>query len=446
MGSCARAACSAAVAMTTVLAVGAPPAVAAPGWGPVVDLTGPGPATYTSDVAVSARGRVVAVWQRGTGRRAHLFMARRRHGGGWTDPARVPGTRGVTDAVAHFDGSGALVVAWASGRHVLAAQRPTGRGWDTPVSLATTPSGSANGTFPGYLALDVNARGRAVVAWQTVDDDADGVYARTRVQAVVAGSGSDWGRVHTLSTRYDAFRPQVGLDDRGRATVVWSEQTGRTGSRVMVASRSVGSPWAAARSLSRRHTDTGIPSLAVAGSGRLAVAWSYGTSGLDGLKLRRWSPAGGWQRAVRAPAVAQSPAWLAIGIDAAGTVSVVLTPRLRGAVRALDEHPGGRWSAARTLSPAGSFFSDLALEVNADGSAVAGWVSVDHGNHPVLGAYRPSSGPWSRATLLSDPQGDGFGPELGLTPAGGAVAVWAHLRSATTSDRGRIQARSLRAP
>lgn len=446
MRSSTKAVCSAAVVMTTVLALGVSPAAAAPDWGPVVDLTGPGTATYTSDVAVSARGRVVAVWQRGAGRRAQLYTARRKPGGGWTGPARVPGTRGVTDAVADFDGSGALVVVWASGRHVLAVRRPAGRSWATPVSLATTPSGSANGTFPGYLALDVNARGRAVVAWQTIDDDADAVYARTRVQAVVAGRGDAWGPVRTLSTRHAAFRPQVGLDDRGRATVVWSEQTGGTGSRVMVSSKSAGGPWAAARSLSRRDTDTGIPSLAMAGSGRLAVAWSYGSSGLDGLQIRRWSRIGGWQRPVRAPSVSQSPAWLATGIDSVGTVTVVFTPRWRGAVRTVDERSGGRWSAVRTLAPAGAFDSDLEVEVNAGGSAVAGWVSVDGGNHPVLGAYRPRSGQWARATPLSAPRGDGFGPELGLTPAGGAVAVWAHLRSATTSDRGRVQARSLRAP
>ena len=439
-----RTVCSAGVAFTTALALGVSPSAAAPGWGPVVDLTGPGRSTYTSDVAVTARGKVLALWQRGTGRRAHLYTARRRHGG-WTGPARVPGTGGVTDAVADFDDSGALVVVWASGRHVLAARRPAGRPWGTPVTLATTPSGSANGTYPGYLALDVSARGRAVVAWQTIDDDADTVYARTRVQAVVAGPRGDWGSVRTLSTRHAAFRPQVGLDDRGRATVVWSEQTGRTGSRVMSASRPVGGGWAAT-SLSRRGTDTGLPSLAVAGSGRLAVAWSYGSSGLDGLQVRRWSPARGWQRPVRAPAVSQSPAWLAMGMDAAGTVTFVFTPRYRGVVRTVDERRDGDWSTVRTLSPAGSFYGGLTVVVNSTGSAVAGWESVDGGDHPILGAYRPRSGTWSGATPLSARRGDGFGPRLGLTPAGGAVAVWAHLRSATTSDLGRIQARSLRAP
>lgn len=446
MRRCSRAVCSMAVAMSVACALDASPATAVPGWGPVVNLSPPRASTYVSDVAVSARGRVVALWQRGSDRRAQLYTSWRSSEGRWTDPSRVPGTRGVSEAAADFDASGALVVVWTSGRHVRALRRPAGGSWGTPVPVATTPSGSANGTYPGYLALAVNPQGRAAVAWETVDDDADGVYARSRVQIAVSGSGRGWGPAHTLSTRHRAVRPQVGIDDRGRVSVVWSEQFGRTHSRVMATASSSGSRWAPARALSRRNTDTGIPALAVTGSGRVAVAWGYGSRGLDGLQIRRWSPAGGWQPPVRAPAVSQSPAWVAAGMDAAGTVTVVFTARWRGAVRTLDQRPGGRWSALQTLAPAGGFDNGLALEVDSAGDAITGWTSVDGGDHPVLGAYRSARGGWTRAAVLSGARGDDFGPELGLTRAGGAVAVWAHLRNATANDRGRIQATSRRAP
>lgn len=424
------------------LALGALPAVAAPAWGPVVDLTTPAGSTYVSDIAVGGHGQVVALWQRGTDSRAHLYTSER-HGSGTWSARRVPGSAGVGGALAGFDGAGTLVVVWVAGRRVVTARQAADGSWSQARRLATTPSGSANGTYPGYLSLDVNRQGRAVAAWETVDDDADGVYARSRVQAVVSGPAGAWGPARTLSTRHEAVRPEVGLDRRGRVTVVWSERIPPTGSRVMTASRRPGGHWSAARSLSSRRTDAGLPSLAVGEAGRLAVAWPYGSTALDGIKVRRWSPTGGWERSSRAPGVPQAPAWLALGMDAAGTATLVWAPRYRGAVRTVDQYVDGRWSVVRRLARPGGFFDGLTVEVNAAGDAVAGWQSVRDGEHPVLAAYRSREGSWSQAVRLSGARGDSFGPRLGLTRRGDAVAAWSQLRDAATSDRGRIQARFL---
>ena len=214
----------------------------------------------------------------------------------------------------------------------------------------------------------------------------------------------------------------------------------------MTASRPPGGAWSTARSLSSRRTDAGVPSLAVGEAGRLAVAWAYGSNALDGIRVRRWSPTGGWGRSVRAPGVPQASAWLDMGMDAAGTATLVWTPRYRGAVRTVEQYVDGRWSVVRRLARPGGFFDGLTVEVNAAGDAVAGWESVRDGEHPVLAAYRPRGGSWSQAAPLSGTRGDSFGPRLGLTRRGDAAAAWSHLRDAATSDRGRIQARFLPAP
>ena len=183
------------------LALGAVPAVAAPAWGPVVDLTTPATSTYVSDVAVGGHGEIVALWQQGTDSRAHLYTSERRGSGTWSIPRQVPGSAGVGGALAGFDGAGTLLVVWVSGRHVVTARHAADGSWSHARRLATTPSGSANGTYPGYLSLDVNRQGRAVAAWETVDDDADGVYARS------AGAGGGLRSRWWLGAGPDAVHP-----------------------------------------------------------------------------------------------------------------------------------------------------------------------------------------------------------------------------------------------
>jgi hypothetical protein len=59
----------------------------------------------------------------------------------------------------------------------------------------------------------VDPRGRATVVWRRAD------RAKRRIQSVRLGAEGDAGKVKTLSKGADS--PQVAVDDRGRATVVW---------------------------------------------------------------------------------------------------------------------------------------------------------------------------------------------------------------------------------
>jgi hypothetical protein len=413
----------------------ASPAAAQPGWGAVVDVSDPVRFTYGPDLAVSPAGVALAVWPRGD-ERLELMAAWQRPGGAWSTPRRVPGSKGAMEAEAAFDRDGDLVLAWTSGRRVVVVRRQARGPWEAPTTVHRTAAG-ARGTRPADLDLAVNAVGRAVVSWETMDDDRDATYARSRVQAAVGGPGGRWTRATTLSSpRRDAFGPKAALSRTGRAVVVWDEITGSRG-QIMTASRDAGEGWAPARSLSRRLGHPADPQLAALPSGELAVAWSSGGS-TPSIMLRRWRPNQGWGRAASVPGVEVDAWWLAIGMDGRGAVTIAWSNQAK-AVWVAEQKPQG-WTRSR-VAPSGSVFYGLRLDVNRAGDAVVGWDGRwGRDGHVAQAAYRSRAGSWVPATTLSDRRGDAAGTTVALAGDGTATAAW--LFGRRTSSASRIQART----
>jgi hypothetical protein len=338
------------------------------------------------------------------------------------------------EAEADFDGNGELVLAWSSGRRVMVVRRPLREAWGAPTTVHRTAAG-VRGTLPASLDLDVNGRGGAALSWETMDDDRDATYARSRVQAAVGGPGGRWSRATTLSSpRRDGFGAQIAVSRTGRVGVVWDETRGNRG-RIMTASRAVGEGWVESRALSRWLAHPSDPQLADLPSGELAVAWNAGGS-TPGIRLRRWRESEGWSRATSVPGLKVDPWWLTIGMDGRGAVTVAWSNQAK-AVWVAEQKPQG-WVRSR-VAPIGSVFYGLQLEVNRAGDAVLGWDGRwGRDGHVAQAAYRTRAGSWVPATTLSDPQGDAGGTAVGLAGDGTATAAWVFgPRMGTT---GRIQA------
>ncbi|HSE09475.1 MAG TPA: hypothetical protein VLB29_12485 [Nocardioidaceae bacterium] len=413
--------------------LGTAPAAAEQGaWTPAVDVSEPARFTYAPDLGVSPQGVTLAVWPRGD-ERLHLWAAWRRPGQPWSTPRRVPGTRGAREVEAAYDRDGDLVLAFTSGRRVRVIRRPAGGSWGLPVTVHRTVAG-VRGTLPASLDLAVNGVGRAVVAWETLDDDADATYARSRVQAAVGGPGGKWSRATTLSSaRRSAYAARAAVSRTGQAVVVWDELAGNRRARVTTASRDRGEGWTESRALSRWLPNAGDSTLAALPSGKLAVAWSIGGS-TPGIALRRRSPEGDWRRTKRIPGVKTEPWWLAIGMDGQGAVTLAWSNRAKSVWVAQQDQ---RWQ--RTLvAPSGSVFYGLQLEVNLAGDAVVGWDGRSGDDHLAQAAYRAHGGPWGPSTSLSDPRGDAGGAAVAIAGDGTATAAWVIGRPGSLA--GRIQA------
>lgn len=406
-------------------------------WGPVVNLSRPAPDIYLPQVAVDLVGNAAVVWVRDNGERSFVQLATRAPRAAWTDPVRVPGTRGAGEAVLAFAGDGARVLVWSSGRRVKASRMAHGGAWSEPVVLHRTATGSARGAFAGNLELAVNDRGRAVVAWNTIDDDRDVIRAKAHVQAVVGRASGRWSRVRTLSGRQPGYGPEVAIDRASRSFVVWTEASGR-GQRVMAASRRVGERWRDAVALTRWSHGIGGGQLAAQPSGQVVAAWLYDGPESSGIRVARWTSGSGWAAAGRVPGMRRGPGWMDLGIDGSGAVTVGWSNRA-DAVWTAERTSAGVWTRER-VTPAGSVFYGLRLLVNHAGDALMGWESVDGGHHPVQAAYRPRSLDWGPVTRLSAARGDAWGT-LALGQDGDAVAAWAYTRD-TQDPSVWVQARS----
>jgi hypothetical protein len=407
---------------------------AAPGWGPVVDLSRAPADVFDLELAAAADGTALAAWVRWRGRDARLMAAPRRPDGTWWRPRAVPGGRNAAEVELAFDGRGRAVVAWTKGRAVKATRRSPSGSWSKPVVLHRTPAGR-RGSLPRDLELAVNDRGRAVVAWETVDDDRDEAYTRPRVQAVVGTAADTWSRPRTLSRRgLTSTSPEVALDRAGRATVVWADVR-RGGSRVAAASREIGAPWQGPQVLSGRRKQTGVPQLTSLASGELAVAYGVRGSRTSGIRVRRWAHDTGWTRTQTSPCPARQwcgQAWTDAAMDGESKVSVAWAGR-GGAVWVDDLSAAGERTRSRLARPRSVFYG-MNIAVNPSGDAVVGWVSVDGGHHPVQGAYRPRGGSWEPPRNLSARRGDSWGPALVVENDGTATAVWSHGTNAEFSS------------
>ena len=152
-----------------------------------------------------------------------------------------------------------------------AAVREQGRAFGTPVRLGRAPEEN------GAHAVAVSARGDALVAW--IQETGRGAQARERIAVVRRAPGAPFGPVEALT----AWRPGIelvgvpiaaALDQEGRATVAWTHRDDDAAetSTVQAAGAPANGAFAPAQLLTRRATDVGRLSLAVAAGGAALLA------------------------------------------------------------------------------------------------------------------------------------------------------------------------------
>jgi len=387
-------------------------------WGPVVDLTPVVEAVYSPKVVPGHDGSVIAVWIGHSWERGRVHLRQRTAAGEWQPREVVPGTRGAAEVAVGADRDGALVLAWTVAHRVEVSRREVGEDWAPARVLHRTPSGVL-GTRPAELALAVGPRGQAVVAWETRDDDQDGVYARSRIQMAVAGRNGAWRAVRTAAG--DGWHPEVGVASSGRATVAWLQRVGRLDAGVTVSVHRPGAGWRT-RSLTRRGEHAGWPQLTVSAAGT-AVAWTFDRGGRHGVAARRWWPQHGWTTVRRTDEVPARGAWLNAGMDDAGDLTLA-SARWDGPLRVVDLTRGGRWSDGVRI---GGPVRDLPTVVtNGRGDVVVGWPDGRGDSSRLQVAVRPAGGDWVRGDL--DPELPAAGPVLVVDDTGRAVAAWVGRR------------------
>lgn len=353
------------------------------GWLPRFQLSPAGETALNPEIAVGPAGDAVAVWDGfwpAKPKRGAFVQAsfRRKASGRWSRPVRITPV-GMSDAgmaQVGIDGHGHAMAIWAvtpSGRRnrieVSTLTIASGT-WSRPVQLAHPPAGQA--VWNPQLA--VNARGDAVAVWHRPIRGGVPFGGRFAVVAAVKPAGPrPWRQPVVLGTEVHAQGqdsateevgcPQVAIDARGGAIVVWQGESGGT-IVPEFSSRVAGGRWRAPASIS--GTSALLPHAGMDSRGDATAVWA--------------GPGG----------------------------SVVMASKPAAA---------RRWSGPRIFQGDPRFFGPFArIAVSPAGAAIITWEGAS-----VRAAVRPGpNAAWRNPVKLGS--GAGVQPAFGQT--GSAVVVW----------------------
>ena len=233
---------AAALAITSMLAIplaaiqhaAALPAEPTPGPVTTLSTSGRDPVTV-----VDRYGTATAVWStrywNGT-----IMAARRRAGGTWSTPVAI-GHRGTGPQIG-VDDAGIVTVLFSTNRRgfttgLSAVRREPGRPWGTPKHLTHDrpaerygPNGD-EGIFGAHRAeLAVSPGGDVIAVWQWGSVHRHHPF---RIEAARRPADGLWSDIRGLTPRDWSSDPKLGIDESGRATVVYEQDRSLVSRRLM---------------------------------------------------------------------------------------------------------------------------------------------------------------------------------------------------------------------
>lgn len=273
-------------------------------WTRPARLSAAGVDTAMPTVGIDAHGNAVAMWFTDQPNIDRIEAASGSvRTGRWSTPVQLAagGPQRLINPQIAVNARGEAVATWeiwtAGGpvdpngqtNTVVAAVKPPRHTWLAPVNLGIetdlTGQASASFEFPGpQVALD--ARGDAIIVWQ-----AKGRKALIPEASFSQPSGT-WSTPAPISNT-PALSPQVAMDARGDATVVWD---GPNGSVVTAAKTATAHRWSASRTLARgAPLINPYPQVAIDQHGDAVATWT----GKPTEAAVRHGRTGRWQHAVK---------------------------------------------------------------------------------------------------------------------------------------------------
>ncbi len=400
-----------------------------------------------NDVAVNANGQAIAAWDQfsySNGGSAPIGAAVA-SGGRWGTPFTISSGGGfsMTPRVA-VGADGTMAVSWVSSDatgqdRVRVAVRSAGSTVWTTSTLATfVPSGVA---ITRVVPVGIDANGDATAAWNVWDG------AKNVVQAATKPSGGAWSAATTLSgPTADALYFDLAVNARGDASVAYtmSPYSGYvTGTWAEAVSRPAGGAWTAPVKISETISSAvGYvmnPVIGLDDTGRATVIYT-GT----GLEATRQLADGTWTATpnpiITTPIQGASFTSPDLAVDGNGNAVAtvaIFDPTInvdRSSVYVARGAPGGSWTAQQRLTdptvPVDAY-ATRAVMSQAGGLVLVGWVDHYHGTVQVS---RFANGSWGAATTIGRGTAwSAFQEQMGLSAASDtvAVAIWKNARTGT---------------
>ena len=290
------------------------------------------------------------------------------------------------------DSAGNALAVWigqeTGGSAVEASYRPAGGSWSTPIPISAPEQAQykCEGCLEPQVAFD--ASGKAYVVWSYYNTTTGPTPFRQIAMRTRSAAGV-WGRFALVlsTTKLYNKRPRLAVSPGGDVGVVWEVYNG---SRDVV------------QGYFRPAAGTFVPVQTISDGSQ----WSY---------------------------------YAEIGMSAGGNALVTFSQSPDASIAASVMHvvtrpPAGPWSSPLPISAAGVYESELA--VNAVGDAVGAWSRVDGANVTrVEATVRPAGSSWGSALPVSPGRSGGAyvqTPQVAVGPNGLAVVAWMAFNGTNT--------------
>ena len=343
----------------------------------------------------------------------------------------------ATEPVLFVDPHGPLYLAWVETRgegQVLMFTRSTdeGKTWEADRRLDL---GVPEGTQATGPQLAADGKGHLLLVWRSrVKGEGKAILLTTSPDF-----GKSWSEPKPLNTS-DGYQPQLGLDDKGQAFIVWYEHERGLSMRQVkgtsirfTTSTDFGKSWSDPVALNDGSGMATMPQLATAGSGRPVVAWQEAKAGQTPLFVATSADRGKtWQTAKldRPGSVTGVPA---LAADQKGHIVISWTEiiELPDLFTAVSSDFGKSWSKEvrpRTTPPGETPAMNPQLALSSTGQAALVWEDRRAGASDIYLAVSSDFGKsWSKEVRL-DPGEPGAtpsrSPRLVLDPTGRITVVW----------------------
>ena len=346
------------------------------------------------------------------------------------------------------DPAGNALAVWigqeTGGSAVEASYRAAGGSWSTPIPISApeTSQYHCESCLEPQVAFD--ASGKAYVVWSYYNTTTGPTPFRQIAMRTRSAAGV-WGRFALVlsTTKLYNEHPRLAVSPGGDVGVVWEVYNGSrdvvqgyfrpaAGTFVPVQTISDGSQWS-------YHAEIGMSA-----GGNALVTFSQSPDAsisASVMQVVTRPPAGTWSSPQPISAAGVYEARLAVNAagDAAGTWSRVdgaNVTRVEAAVRPA----GSSWGSALPVSPGrsgGAYVQSPQVAVGPNGLTVVAWMAFDGTNTIIDAAARGpgAASAWGPGLPLSAAGVNAGNPDVAVSGAGTAVAVWTRGGSVQSSTR-----------
>lgn len=291
--------------------------------------------------------------------------------------------------------------------------------WSTPVNLSSCGANttSAKVTF--------DSMGRIMAVWSEFNGSH---YVIQSSSKNVIGSWTTPAQVSSCG--FDAFNPQVALDEYGNAIAIWARKN-EDNFIIQSATKSFEKPWEQPINVSLSclsGQDASFPQIILNPNGGAYAVWQKNNGETNVIEFASWdSELKKWSEVTilsNNHASGLGCTKPRIASNRFGDVFAVWCNNEKNVVQTALGRNGGNWSKPKALSESGNQVLNAQIAIDLHGNAVAAWTRSNGTDFIVQASSRHKGSKWQKPVNLSMVGQSALLPSLSMNLEGNTVISW----------------------